>query len=310
MNEYPGYLNQRYIASLHFWGEPLWLEKAQAWLLKRSLPDSKKRPGYDLSGAYPFFRCLKPENLAISLAELESQSQALSLVLVSDPLTKAPELWPKIFPEICRPFKSHWGIDFSQPLSISKHHRYYARKAQQNLQIVQLASPQSFVAEWSQLYKHLIQKHTIKGIRQFSLESFHLQLGVPGLVAFAAYQADEIVAMQLWYWEPTNKVAYSHLSASSEKGYQLSASYGLYQSAIDWFQAQGVLDLDLGGETQSRNTGAKANGLGFFKQGWANIERPVWLCGKVYRPVDYDRLAGTLQTDYFPAYRKGENGPA
>lgn len=309
MSDLQGYLHPLYLQSLQSWGEPLFLPEAQGWLLRRPIPSSALESDY--AGPYPFLRCLNPQGLAADLAELPATD--LALVIVTDPLMLADRgaplserCWSALFPDCCHLFKQHWGIDFSLPLQISSHHRYYARKALRALEIEHLYEPPQALATWSQLYAHLGQRHQIQGLRRFSEAAFALQLQVPGMVAFAAKIQGEIVAMHLWYWESERGLAYSHLAASSEAGYLHSAPYALYLTAIEWFQAHGVSHLDFGGEVSTAIGTSAAqgkSGLGFFKRGWANRERPVWLCGKILNAERYAELSGAAPHRYFPAYR-------
>jgi hypothetical protein len=230
------------------------------------------------------------------------------LVIVTDPLGPelAKDFWPTLFPDCCHLFKPHWGIDFALPLQISSHHRYYARKAVRSLEIERVSEPLTELKSWNTLYTHLVQRHQIQGLRRFSELAFSLQLQVPGIVVFAARFQSEIVAMHLWYWEAELGLVYSHLAASTELGYLHSAPYALYLAAIEWFQAQGVEQIDLGGEVSTAAAQGKS-GLGFFKRGWANIERPVWLCGKILNAERYAQLAGKETGTYFPIYRRNES---
>ncbi len=317
MSALKGYLHPTYLASLKSAGEPVFLPEAQGWLLRRPLPCVNEEPAIsdpehspiDFSGPYPFFRCLNPLLLPTDLASISNAAPAL--VIVTDPL--GPELdkdfWPSLFPDCCRLFKAHWGIDFAQPLQISSHHRYYARKAFRSLEIERVSEPQRLLKSWNTLYTHLIQRHQIQGLRRFSEQAFAQQLQVPGIVVFAAKCQAEIVAMHLWYWESELGLAYSHLAACSEVGYLHSAPYALYMAAIEWFQAQGVAQLDLGGEVSALAAQGKS-GLGFFKRGWANRERPVWICGKILNAERYAQLAGKETGAYFPIYRSGESRDA
>lgn len=300
-----GYLHPLYPSSLQAWGEPLYLPQSQGWLLRRPLPDSVSAGESDYSGLYPFFRCLNPQGLAADLADLPASD--LTLVLVSDPLGPElpPNFWPQLFPDHAQLFKLHWGVDFQLPLKISAHHRYYARKALRSLEVERLPEPLLALEPWCNLYDQLIRRHGIQGLRCFSREAFALQLQVPGLVAFAAKWQGEMVAMHLWVWESSHALVYSHLAASSELGYHLSAPYALYLSALEWFRAQGVRYLDLGGEVRT-GQGSEASGLGFFKRGWANREQPVWLCGKILNAERYAQLTEKAGSAYFPAYRRPE----
>ncbi len=313
MSALKGYLHPTYLASLKTFGEPVFLPEAQGWLMRRPLPGTADTPvllgpddsNVDWSGPYPFLRCLNPLLLPRDLALISDAAPAM--VIVTDPL--GPEMdkdfWSRLFPDCCRLFKPHWGIDFALPLQISSHHRYYARKALRSLEIERVSAPLTALKSWNTLYSQLVQRHQIQGLRRFSERAFAHQLQVPGTVVFAASHQAEIVAMHLWYWEAEWGLAYSHLAACSEVGYLHSAPYALYLAAIEWFQAQGVEQLDLGGEVSTAAAQGKS-GLGFFKRGWANIERPVWLCGKILNAERYAQLAGATPRAYFPAYRYGE----
>jgi len=314
MSVFKGYLHPTYLASLTAWGEPVFLPEAQGWLLRRPLPCAEAELGIsesadshcDLSGPYPFLRCLNPLHLPTDLAL--NSGAATALVIVTDPL--GPELpqnfWPTLFPDCCRLFKAHWGVDFALPLQISSHHRYYARKALRSLEIERVSEPLSVLKSWNTLYAHLVQRHQIQGLRRFSEQAFAQQLQVPGIVVFVATYQSEIVAMHLWYWESELGLAYSHLAACSAVGYLHSAPYALYLAAIEWFQAQGAAELDLGGEVSTLGAQSQS-GLGFFKRGWANRERPVWLCGKILNAERYAQLAGEKTGVYFPIYRRDES---
>ena len=66
----------------------------------------------------------------------------------------------------------------------------------------------------------LIQRHQISGIRAFSRDSFAKQLQIPGIVSFRAIRHQQTVGMILWYVQ--NEVAYYHLGAYTDEGYQIA----------------------------------------------------------------------------------------
>ena len=52
---------------------------------------------------------------------------------------------------------------------------------------------------------------------------------------FRATEAGFTIGLQLWFIQ--GRVAYNHLAATAERGYQVCASYALYWTAIrGWFQ--------------------------------------------------------------------------
>lgn len=299
------YLSARYLDSLRFYAEPLALPQSGGWLLKRPLTS----PGLaDLCGPYPIFRCQDWSGLAADLAELESDPRLVSLVLVTDALDPPPlSLLESLFPHRCSLFKSHYLVDCSQPLSFSSHHRYWTRRSLRQLTVRLLTDPVAALPRWCQLYETLKTKHGISGLRSFSPTAFALQLQAPGIYAFEALLEDETVGMVLWYADPSLARVYNHLSALSERGYQLFAGFALYAEAIRWFQEQGARWIDLGGGVHTGlQPQAGHSGLERFKSGWSNARQAVWLCGRILNPARYAQLSAGRKTHYFPAYREGE----
>jgi hypothetical protein len=291
------YLSPEYLATLRFWGEPLPLQHSGGWLLERALGSHAS----DLCGPYPVFRCPRPTALAADLAVLAEDPRRVALVLIWDALDPLPPQPEKLFPDLWRVLRPHYLVDLRAALSISAHHRYYARRARRALEIVRLEAPAQASADWTRLYAELSARHAITGLRRFSAESFAALLQLPELVAFAARQGEETVAISLWLHDQER--AYSHLSASSARGYALSATYALYQFALEWFQQQGLHWLDLGGAPR----GAQG-GLAAFKAGWSSRCQPVWIGGRIFQPERYAQLSAGFGGDYFPRYRSGEQG--
>ena len=115
----------------------------------------------------------------------------------------------------------------------------------------------------------------------------------------------ETVGMHLWY--VSGEVAYSHLAASSERGYGLMAAYALHWFAIGCFAGR-LAALDLGA---GAGIGEDSSGLSRFKKGWSTGTRTAYFCGRIFDPDGYTELtrsSGLPQTNYFPAYRAGEFG--
>ncbi len=173
------------------------------------------------------------------------------------------------------------------------------------LAVERCAEPVALLDAWTALYDNLSARHGITGLTAFSRESFAAQLSVPGLVALRAVEGDATVGMLLWYVQ--GDVAYYHLGAYSERGYELRASFALFSYALEYFAQHGLRYLNLGGGAGTE-TGGTA-GLSRFKAGWANDTRTAYFCGRI---LDHDRYAelvrasGDPATSYFPAYRLGE----
>ncbi len=72
-------------------------------------------------------------------------------------------------------------------------------------------------------------------------------------------------------------------------------------------QQPDCVPLDLGASPGvSRDT---SDGLTRFKQGWATGTRMAYFCGRIFDRDKYAWIVGAKSardTDYFPAYRKGE----
>src|SRR5215213_8208057 len=109
----------------------------------------------------------------------------------------------------------------------------------------------------------------------------------------------ETVGMLLWYVQ--GDVAYYHLGAYSERGYELRASFALFQHAIEQFARRGLRWLNLGAGAGAAS-GAES-GLSRFKQGWATGTRTAYFCGRIFDEKKYQeilRARGVPATKYFP----------
>jgi len=240
---------------------------------------------------------------------LESIGESLiCLSLVTDPFGEYdPTFLRKCFPDVMMPFKDHFVVDLSQPLDtfVHSHHRRNARRALRELQVEKCARPVDLLADWIALYENLIERHKITGLAAFSDGAFAKQLAVPGMVAFRAVHNEATVGMLLWYAQGNR--AYYHLGAYSPLGYQLRASFALFDYAINYFAQHEFEWLNLGA-----GAGVETNddsGLDRFKQGWSSGTRTAYFCGRVFDQKKYQELvlAKDVQTtDYFPAYRLGE----
>jgi hypothetical protein len=299
-----GYAHPSYAESLGEFGSPLELRRCGGWLLKRKIPVS---PYFDTMGCYPIFACQDWSQLSEDLEDIADE--LVSLSAVPDPFGTYSETdLNRSFRDVVRPFKQHFIVDLSRPMEdiASSHHRQYARKASLKIVVEKCENPSQFIKEWVDLYAALVRRHGIKGIPAFSELSFSKQLRVPGIVMFRALERETTVGMKLWYDQ--GDVGYSHLSACSARGYQIHASYALMWHSIEHFATRSKLRwLDLGGGAGVDTS--RVDGVGLFKQGWSTETRTVYFCGRIFNHEKYEEVVkakGVHQTQYFPAYRKGE----
>lgn len=291
-----GYSHPDYAASLSEFGAPRYLPRSGGWVLERDIPDT---PYHDAMGPYPLFVCRDWSRLREDLDKIED---LVSLTLVTDPFGEYDEhLLSRCFDAV-RSFKEHFVTDLALPADtiVSKHHRYYSRKALEKVRVKECEEPMRFLDEWTDLYAGLAKRHGLSGIKAFSRDAFVRQLQVPDLVMLRATSGGETVGMHLWY--VSGEVAYSHLAVSNERGYELMAAYALHRFAVEHFAGR-VRWLDLGA---GAGAGGEPGGLDRFKKGWASGIRTVYLCGRVFDRKAYEELSEESEIGYFPAYRAGE----
>ncbi|MCG6135000.1 MAG: hypothetical protein MET45_10100 [Nostoc sp. LLA-1] len=301
-----GYLHAEYAKSLEEFGYPYLLSKSQGWILDREIAGSAYR---DAINCYPLFSCKNWSEIGEDLESLK-ENELVTLSVVTDPFGNYDiKHLHKYFNYKVIPFKEHFVVDTSRPLDsfVANHHRRYAHKALQNIQVEKCQEPMKFIHDWIKLYDVLVQRHNIQGISAFSEQSFIRQLQVPGILMFRAVHQEITVGITLWYIH--SDVGYYHLGAYSDVGYQLRASFALFWSAIEYFSSYQLpwLSLGAGAGIQSDET----DGLTRFKQGWATGTKTAYFCGHIFDEQKYKELVDIKDipgTDYFPAYRKGEFG--
>ncbi len=125
-------------------------------------------------GCYPLFACRDWPQLARDLAALEAETELISLTVVTDPFGdyELSDL-RHAFRDLARPYKEHFVVDLSQPVSRTAcaHHRRNARQALAVMEI-ERCEPAAALDEWLMLYQHLIRRHAIQGLAAFSPASF------------------------------------------------------------------------------------------------------------------------------------------
>jgi hypothetical protein len=299
-----GYMHSGYAESLSEFGVPRKLPQCEGWILERPIPGF---PYHDGMSCYPLFACQDWSQLRADLEDIGTD--LVSLALVTDPFgSYDPAYLQSCFKDVVFPFKEHFVIELgpSPDTFVSSHHRRYARKAAQQLDIEICENPAEFLDDWVELYTTLTERHNIKGISAFSRSAFTKQLSLPGIVAFRAIYEAATVGMLLWYVQ--GEVGYYHLGAYNLLGYELRASFALFWRVIEYFTKEGLRSLSLGAGAGVTNNGS--DGLSRFKQGWSTGTRTAYFCGHIFDQAKYLEIiqAKDVSTNngYFPAYRKGE----
>ena len=297
-----GYSHPGYAAALAEFGKPRALPRSEGWILERPILDTPYR---DAMGCYPLFACRDWSQLDLDLDEL--RSELATLTIVADPFgNHTPAQLGKCFPTVVTPFKEHLVTELSRsPESfVATQHRRKAQKALERLDIERVEDAGVFADRWIELYANLVRRHGIRGLTAFSPDSFRAQLAVPGISLFRAISENETVGMTLWYTD--REVAYYHLGAYSDLGYELEASFALFWHVLEYFSRQGLQWLDLGAGA-GLSAKDSSDGLSRFKRGWATGTRTAYLCGRIFDLSRYDQIMRDREAnDYFPPYRKGE----
>jgi hypothetical protein len=205
-----GYASREYAFSLAEFGRPIFLPASEGWILERPIAQSAR---CDAMGLYPLLACKAWSCLADDLDALRD-SGLVSLVAVTDPFGNYNEaLLRRCFPDLMHPFKRHYVVDLAQPFrnQISKHHRYYARKSLEAVQVEYCSDPMKLLDDWVAMYKVLISRHEMMGIQTFSRLAFLQQLAMPNMTVFRVVYKTRTIGAHLWVLNAD--VAYSHLAA-------------------------------------------------------------------------------------------------
>lgn len=299
-----GYAHPAYAKSFEEFGKPIELPRSKGWILKRKIPDF---PYYDAMGCYPLFSCENWSELYYDL-EHNMEEDIVCLSLVTDPFGEFDEGYLKrCFKDVVIPFKDHFIADLNKPLEtiVKSSRRRWMRKAFKNVTVEPVKNPKKYLNEWTTLYNMLIKKHNIKGIRAFSKKSFRKQLEVPGVVVFRAIHDNKTLGMHIWYVQ--GDIAHGHLGSYSKEGYKLYVPYALYWYILKHFQEKGLRWVNFGAGAGIKSK--SKDGLSKFKSGWSTDTKTTYFCGRIFDHQKYSEIIEKkkmFDTDYFPAYRKGE----
>jgi hypothetical protein len=219
LNSRPLYATAAYARAFGF--DILDVEEWGTALLIRHVPESS---WHDALGCYPLAAIHPSADLQAGLNRLRAAG-LVSVALVPDPLTgPLPQRLATAFP-ICRPFKTHYVIDRELGrVDLSRTHRRWMRKALRMCAIARVEL-QDTLADWTELYEHLIARHQISNLQKFTPSYFASLAQMPNVHAFAASSKGSIVAMALWVH--SGDVVYYHLGASNPEGYRVQAMYGI-----------------------------------------------------------------------------------
>jgi hypothetical protein len=258
----------------------------------------------DVMGAYPLFSCSNWRGLADDVRGL--RERFVSLVLVPDPASPLSRAELQATFDIVRPMNDHYIIEFARfsSANVSQHHARELRRAEKRGLEIQIADGAFELAEdFHRLYRTLVERRRISGLRDFSLTTMQKQMPIDGSVVVSVLKGGELMGMD-WYYRDRSW-AYNHLSACSKAGYANSAAYLMKAAAIEYFRGK-VDVLDLGGAPR---LGLGGDGLSLFKSGWSTGTKPSYLCGAILNETEFRRLIGgedPRQEGYFPSYRRGD----
>ena len=288
------YAAAAYAMSLPHIGEPFDVPEWDAQVLVRPTPLGERR---DATGAYPLSVVARDADLEAGLQRLRAAG-LVSVVLVFDDLLRPTSSALEAAFDVARPFKSHFLYDRSLgPLALSKHHRYELRRALARVEVSEIVLGDHLPA-WEALYGQLAARHGFTGLHAFPAAHHQALARLPGLRAFGAFIAGELVSAHLFVTH--DGYAVSHLAASAVEGYQTGAAYAVNDLAVTALTDCDVINFG-GGAGLGEDP---ADGLVRFKKAFSNRTAPSWLCGKVLDRAGYQNLAaGYGDNGFFPAYR-------
>ena len=298
-----GYRHPHYAASFSEWARPLHLPGSNGWLLARQIPGT---PHWDAMGTYPLFCCDDWTQLGNDLSNIAMD--LVSVVLVTDPFGNYTQQCLDASFDNARHFKDHFVVDLTRPLeeNVTKKNRATARRALRKVRVQLVPDPAGCIDTWMDLYTGMIRRQKVTGIRNFSRESFLMQLKTPGAFVFEAVAEDQVIGLDMIYVD--NDTAYGHVCAFNELGYTLRASYATRWRMLEFLKGR-VRFLDFGASVGTE-ANSEDDGLASYKKRWCSVTRPVFLCSAVFDQKVYDQLSrqhsGPEKVAYFPAYRRGE----
>jgi hypothetical protein len=218
---------------------------------------------------------LSPDSDVIGGLERLRDAGIRSVSLVTNPLW-CPELSVlKASFASCREFKNYYLVDReAKQARIRKRHRNRVNRAlgMSEVREVLLAD---HLDSWLRLYEENARRRQIRG--EFSPEYFERLAENEEFETVAVVTEERIVTMTIWFRH--EDVLYFHDGASSEEGFEISASYAAFAHAIE--HAAPCSYVFLGGSAGMRDD--RSDGLASFRRGFANATAPSYLCSATLR---------------------------
>ena len=140
-----GYRSREYAESLVEFGSVESLSHSGGFFLRREIPDDSSSDGMS---CYPLLDCRDWSGLSADMQSLEGKLVSLTAV-VSPFAAISAEALHRCFPDLARPFKDHYLVDYQAKESsddgpdriVSRHHRYYAKRALREVEVQPVENP-------------------------------------------------------------------------------------------------------------------------------------------------------------------------
>ncbi len=282
-----GYLHPGYAEAFVEAGEVRHLRRSGSWLLTCDIPGSDRR---DAVVGYPLLVSRDPRALSEDLRETAALADVVTVSARTDPLAALDEeLLRPSFPDLVRVDAQHYVADLVS-FWPARGHRRAVRDALRRVDVDVEDAPAALPPRWAALSDVPLPGAELG----LSAEALARMLAVPGCVAFSALAEDGPVAMAVVYVSGDD--ASLHAMTSSALGEQLGARYALVQTMVEDMAGRGLRFLDLG----------SADADPAFMDGWTEISRPSFGCGRVIDRVAYEQLTAVVEatgSGAFPAYR-------
>ena len=292
-----GYRHPGYAESFVDVGDVRHLRRSGAWMLTRAIPGTDR---HDALIGHPLLVCGDWEALADDLVETAALANVVTVSALTDPLARVSEAaLRESFPDLVRVHAQHYLADLTT-FWPSRDHRRAVRRAMELVDVEIEDGRTGRLDAWISL-----ADGPLRGRLGLSRDVLQRQLAVPGCVGLTALAEDGPVAMAIVYVSGEN--AHLHVLASSPQGEELGARFALIATAVEDMAGRGLRTLDLGvASAVDEGDAHQAQAEAAFMDGWTELTRPSYLCGRIVDRITYDRLAaatGTTASACFPVYR-------
>jgi Acetyltransferase (GNAT) domain len=299
LEERSGYLSPEYAATFESFGKIITLSNSGLQLIQRPIDEHH----FDLRGVYPYSMCRNWAKLADDAAQL-ADTGAVSVVLVADPFEEGGVRRVMRDWTLCRDYKTHLVVDLSEDWRAmrSESTRRYTRRAQALHEVVVASRAPAHAREFWEMYQNTIERHHLTGIQRLSEDIIADQLKIEGSMLVVARDEFGIAGALFSYVH--GDTANGHLLALSNRAYKIHTSHALYYGTLEAAEVRNCRYYNFGGAAGFRDN--PADGLYYFKRGWASHTRKSLLCGQILDWKSYHELLadrGNSATGYFPAYR-------